>query len=51
MRQEDGPTIRRIVIRVSIRLRTGIDYLLNLSVLELFEIVKEVAEIGKKQRV
>lgn len=48
MRQEDGPAIRRIVVRVSIRLRTGMDYLANLSVFELFEIVKEVVEIGKK---
>lgn len=47
MTQQDGPKLRKIIVRLSIRLQTGIDYLSNLSVFELYEIVKEVAEVGK----
>ena len=45
---DDGKTIRKIIIQLSIRLRTSIEYLSNLSVFELFEIVSEVSKLAKK---
>ncbi len=45
----DGSNIRKLTIHLSIILRTGLDTLESLSVFELIEIAKEVADIyGKK---
>ncbi len=33
------------------QLRTGVDYFTHLSLTDLKEIMKEVAEIGKEQRI
>lgn len=41
------PKLRKIIIQLSMKLQTGIDYLSSLSVLELLELVKEVSEVVK----
>ena len=48
---KDAKQIRKVIVYLSLRLRTSIDYLSGLSVFDLFEIVKEVADFGKPKRV
>lgn len=43
----DGKTIRKIAIRLSIRLNTSLEYFMNMPVRELIEIVEEVSELGQ----
>jgi hypothetical protein len=43
--------LRKNVIRLSISMQTGLDYLMSgLSVFDLVDIMKEVSEIGKEQQ-
>ena len=45
MRPSDVPKLRKMIINLSINLQTGIDYLSSLSVSELLDTIKEVAEV------
>lgn len=47
----DFGNIHKILIVLSMKLRTGIDFFYNLPFYDVLEIVKEVAEIGNKQRI
>lgn len=51
MSPEDGAKLYKVIIKLSMQLRTGVDYFMNLSLFDLKEIMKEVAEIGKEQRI
>ena len=46
----DLPKIRKAIIRLSLALRTGIDFFYSLSVFELFDLMEEVAEVGKDKK-
>ncbi|BBF42007.1 hypothetical protein lbkm_0689 [Lachnospiraceae bacterium KM106-2] len=39
--------MRKIVTRLTLQLKTGMDYFMSVPVFELREIVEEVVEIGK----
>ena len=45
----DGSTFRKLAIRLSTQINTGVDYLLSIPVMELRELAKEVVEIGKER--
>lgn len=46
----DTQELRRICLQMSMMTKTGLDYLLEMPVLELLEIVKEMNNIGKEQK-
>lgn len=41
----------KLIIQMSIYLRTGIDFLMRMNLHDLKELIKEVAEIERKQRI
>nr|DAE68881.1 MAG TPA: hypothetical protein [Caudoviricetes sp.] len=43
--------MRRVCLQMAISTRTGLDYFMKMPVTELLELVKELNDIGKKQRV
>lgn len=49
MSPEDLGDIQRILIILSMKLKTGIDFFYGLSFLDALEMMKEVAKIGKRQ--
>lgn len=44
MRPTDGARLRKLTVRLTILLRTGLDQIESLSIFELLEIAEEVAE-------
>ena len=46
VRMSDIPELRRLCIRLSLFMRTGLDFFLDLSIVELMEIANEVNEIA-----
>lgn len=46
IRPSDGAELRRLCIRLSLFMRTGLDFFLNLPVFELMEIANEVNQIA-----
>lgn len=44
MKPSDGAKLRKLTIRLSILLKTGLGEIESLSIFELFEIAEEVAE-------
>lgn len=51
IRPADISAMRRVCLQMAISTRTGLDYFMKMPVTELLELVKELNDIGKKQRV
>lgn len=51
IRPADTSAMRRVCLQMAISTRTGLDYFMKMPVTELLELVKELNNIGKKQRV
>ena len=51
IRPGDAKILRKICIRVSLATKTGLEYLMNLPVLDLLDLVKELGELGKQKRI
>lgn len=51
MSPEDFGSIRKVMVRLSLRFKTGLDFFYGLSFGEIVDIMEEVVELGKKQRV
>ena len=47
----DTRVMRRVCLQMAMITKTGLDYFMKLPVTELLELVKELNDIGKKQRV
>lgn len=47
MKFSDYSVVRKLAVRLSIRLQTGLDFLLGLPVLDLLEIAEEATERGR----
>lgn len=47
----DTRVMRRICLQMAMITKTGLDYFMKMPVTELLELVKELNDIGKKQRV
>ena len=48
---EDFGSIQKVMIGLSVRLRTGLDFFYGLSFSEIVDIMEAVVELGKKQRI
>ena len=48
---EDGANLYKVILRLSIQLKTGMDFFLHLSIFDLKNIIEEVVALGKQQRV
>lgn len=46
----DMKLLRKMVIRLSMILRTGIDYFYSLSIPELLDLIEEVAEVNHERK-
>lgn len=46
----DAPKLRKVIIQLSMDLRTGMDYFYSLPVTDLLDTIREVAEIGDDRR-
>ena len=51
MKPADTRVMRRVCLQMAMITKTGLDYFMKLPVTELLELVKELNDIGKKQRV
>ena len=51
MSPEDGANLYKIILRLSIRLKTGMEFFLHLSIFDLKNIIEEVVALEKQQRV
>lgn len=51
MDPDDFGAIHKILVSLALRTRTGMDFFYGLSFYDVLEIMKEVIELGKKQRV
>ncbi len=51
MSPEDFGSIQKVMIGLSVRLKTGLDFFYGLSFGEIVDVMEEVVELGKKQRV
>ena len=51
MSPEDFGGVQRLLVGLAARLKTGLDFFYGLSFGEVLDIMREVAELGKRQRV
>ena len=51
IRPADTSAMRRVCLQMAMTTKTGLDYLMKLPVTELLELIKELNDIGKKQRI